>query len=65
MTVETKLSVNQDYVRSFSQEKGEPEWFTKLRVDAFQKAEELPMPRPDKTRITTWNFTQFAQHADP
>lgn len=63
MTVETKLSVNQDYVRSFSQEKGEPEWFTKLRVDAFQKAEELPMLRPDKTRITTWNFTQFAQHA--
>ncbi|MGV3466670.1 MAG: Fe-S cluster assembly protein SufD [Heyndrickxia sp.] len=63
MTVETKLSVSQDYVRSFSQEKGEPEWFTKLRVDAFQKAEELPMPRPDKTRITTWNFTQFAQHS--
>ncbi|KQL53181.1 Fe-S cluster assembly protein SufD [Heyndrickxia shackletonii] len=63
MTVETKLSVSQDYVHSFSQEKGEPEWFTKLRVDAFQKADELPMPRPDKTRITTWNFTQFAQHS--
>lgn len=63
MTVETKLSVSQDYVHSFSQEKGEPEWFTKLRVDAFQKADELPMPRPDKTRITTWNFTQFAKHS--
>jgi Fe-S cluster assembly protein SufD len=63
MTVETKLSVSQDYVQSFSNEKGEPEWFTKLRVDAFDKAEELPMPRPDKTRITTWNFTQFTQHA--
>jgi Fe-S cluster assembly protein SufD len=63
MTVETTLSVNQDYVRSFSADKGEPQWFTELRLNALQKAEDLPMPRPDKTRITNWNFTQFEQHA--
>lgn len=63
MTVETKLPVNQDYVRSFSMEKGEPEWFTELRLQALAKSEELPLPKPDKTRITRWNFTQFTNHS--
>ncbi|PTY85690.1 Fe-S cluster assembly protein SufD, partial [Heyndrickxia sporothermodurans] len=62
MTVETNLSVDQAYVRSFSEGKGEPDWFTELRIQAFAKSEELPMPKPDKTRITRWNFTQFTQH---
>ncbi|MGE8206536.1 Fe-S cluster assembly protein SufD [Heyndrickxia sp. NPDC080065] len=63
MTVETTLPVTQDYVRSFSTEKGEPGWFTELRLEALAKSEELPLPNPDKTRITRWNFTQFSQHS--
>ena len=37
--------------------------FADFRVDAFEKAEQLPMPKPDKTKITKWNFTDFPVHA--
>ncbi|RLQ96551.1 Fe-S cluster assembly protein SufD [Falsibacillus albus] len=63
MTVETKLPVDQEYVSSFSKEQGEPAWFTTLRTDALEKANELPMPKPDKTKIGKWNFTQFSKHS--
>ncbi|WP_191566811.1 Fe-S cluster assembly protein SufD [Metabacillus idriensis] len=61
MTVETKF--NHDYVTSFSSELGEPEWLKKLRLQALAKAEDLSMPRPDKTKIDKWNFTQFQTHS--
>lgn len=62
MTVETKLALSATEVRSFSQGNNEPQWFTNLRAEAIEKAAELPMPKPDKTNITKWNFTEFPQH---
>ncbi|MFC0270902.1 Fe-S cluster assembly protein SufD [Metabacillus herbersteinensis] len=62
MTLETKLPINQDYVTSFSNELGEPDWLRDLRLQALAKVEDLPMPRPDKTKIDKWNFTNFKQH---
>lgn len=59
MTTETKLPFDQEYITSFSKEMNEPEWLTELRVQALAAADTLPMPRPDKTKITNWNFTQF------
>ncbi len=59
MTTETKLPFDQEYITSFSKEMNEPEWLTELRVKALVAADTLPMPRPDKTKITNWNFTQF------
>ncbi|MGM0902716.1 Fe-S cluster assembly protein SufD [Mesobacillus maritimus] len=59
MTTETKLPFDQEYITSFSKEMNEPEWLTELRVQALELADTLPMPRPDKTKITNWNFTQF------
>lgn len=61
MTVETKF--NHDYVTGFSNELGEPEWLKELRLQALAKAEDLSMPRPDKTKIDKWNFTQFQTHS--
>ncbi|USK33351.1 Fe-S cluster assembly protein SufD [Bacillus sp. F19] len=61
MTVETKF--NHDYVTGFSKELGEPEWLKELRLQALEKAEDLSMPRPDKTKIDKWNFTQFQTHS--
>lgn len=63
MTTETKLSVEKEYVASYSQKMNEPAWLTGLRAEAFAQAETLPMPRPDKTKITGWNFTAFTEHA--
>lgn len=60
MTTETKLPFDQEYITSFSKDMNEPDWLTELRVQALEKADALPMPRPDKTKINKWNFTQFA-----
>jgi Fe-S cluster assembly protein SufD len=60
MTTETKLPFDQEYITSFSKDMNEPDWLTELRVQALEKADALPMPRPDKTKIDKWNFTQFA-----
>ncbi|RHW36778.1 Fe-S cluster assembly protein SufD [Lysinibacillus yapensis] len=62
MTVETKLALSATEVNSFSESNNEPAWFASLRAAAIAKAAELPMPTPDKTNITKWNFTEFPQH---
>lgn len=62
MTIDTKLSFDQDYVRGLSTKNGEPNWLLDLRLQALDKLEELPMPRPDKTKIDKWNFFQFTNH---
>ncbi len=62
MTVETKLPVELDEISNFSKGHGEPEWFTKFRTAALEKASELGLPKPDKTKIDKWNFTQFKHH---
>ncbi|WP_018661801.1 Fe-S cluster assembly protein SufD [Heyndrickxia acidiproducens] len=59
MLVETKLSMDQQDVRSFSAENGEPDWFTAFRVHALDLAGLAPMPEADKTKLNKWNFTQF------
>ncbi|TDL32478.1 Fe-S cluster assembly protein SufD [Jeotgalibacillus sp. S-D1] len=62
MTTKTNLPVDQQAVEAFSQKNGEPGWLSSLRLDALAKADDLPLPKPDKTKITKWNFTQFAKH---
>jgi Fe-S cluster assembly protein SufD len=62
MTTETNLSFDKDFVRSFSKEMNEPTWMEAFRLSALEKSESLPMPRPDKTKIDKWNFTQFDTH---
>ncbi|WP_243290400.1 Fe-S cluster assembly protein SufD [Bacillus sp. FJAT-47783] len=62
MTVDTKLPFDQEYILNYSKELGEPDWLKELRVLALQKVEDLPMPKPDKTKIDKWNFTQFEKH---
>lgn len=63
MTVETNIKMTEQDVRSFSASKKEPEEFTNLRVQALAAAEALPLPKPDKTKIDKWNFTEFPVHA--
>ena len=63
MTVETKLALTEQDVRSYSAKMNEAEWMTDFRADALAKVEQLPMPKPDKTKIDQWNFTEFPAHA--
>ncbi|MCR2823112.1 Fe-S cluster assembly protein SufD [Lederbergia panacisoli] len=62
MTIDTKMNIDLGYIRSFSSEKGEPEWLTELRLKAFTLSDEIALPKPDKTRINNWNFTEFTKH---
>ncbi|NMD68999.1 Fe-S cluster assembly protein SufD [Bacillus sp. DNRA2] len=62
MTTEIKLPFDQDYIRSFSNEMSEPAWLTEFRLQALSQAANLAMPRPDKTKIDKWNFTDFSKH---
>ncbi|TLS38811.1 Fe-S cluster assembly protein SufD [Pseudalkalibacillus caeni] len=59
MSVETKLEFDQEYVRKFSQDRQEPEWLLNLRLKALDAASELPMPKPEKTKIDKWNFNSY------
>ncbi|GAB2544308.1 Fe-S cluster assembly protein SufD [Gracilibacillus alcaliphilus] len=59
MTVEIKLPFDQDYVRSFSENRNEPDWMKELRLQAFDLIAGLEMPKPDKTSLTRWNFDDY------
>lgn len=63
MTVETNLKMTEQELRSFSEMNGEPSWFTELRLRSFAEAETLPLPKPDKTKILNWNFTDYPVHS--
>ncbi|MBO9130716.1 Fe-S cluster assembly protein SufD [Bacillus sp. 165] len=54
MTIGTLF--DQDYIRQLSSEMGEPAWMTEFRLQALAQAETLPLPNPDKTKITKWDF---------
>lgn len=59
MTMEITFPVNVDMVTSFSKDREEPKWLTDLRNSSLEQAEVLDLPKPDKTRITKWNFDSF------
>lgn len=60
MTTETKqLKFDKDEISRFSKGRGEPGWMHDLRLEALNAAETLAMPKPEKTRIIGWNFTDF------
>jgi len=63
MTVETKMALTEQDVRSFSAKMNEAGWMADFRANALAKVEQLPMPTPDKTKIDKWNFTNFPVHA--
>lgn len=60
MATEMKdLAFDISYIENFSKRHGEPAWFTDLRKKGLELAQELPLPKPEKTRIIGWNFTEF------
>lgn len=62
MAVETKLALNAQDVRSFSEAHNEPQWLTELRERALANVETLEMVKPDKTNVDSWNFFKFPEH---
>jgi Fe-S cluster assembly protein SufD len=63
MTIDTiSTGFGQDYLKQYSTDLGEPKWLQDTRLQALAQANELPMPKPDKTKIDKWNFTSFKTH---
>jgi Fe-S cluster assembly protein SufD len=62
MTTEIKNPFDKEYISSFSKEMSEPAWLTDLRINALEQAENLPLPKADKTKIDKWNFSQLEKH---
>jgi Fe-S cluster assembly protein SufD len=58
-TNETKLAFENSYIETFSKDRNEPNWLLELRLKGLKLAGELPLPKTEKTKIDTWNFTSF------
>ncbi|MCQ2009372.1 MAG: Fe-S cluster assembly protein SufD [Sporolactobacillus sp.] len=53
------LPFDAEELTKFAEERKEPKWFSDTRLKGLSLAEELPLPKPEKTRIADWNFTNF------
>lgn len=62
MTTEVKLPIEKEAIITFSTQNNEPNWLSELRAKAFDAMNDLQMPKPDKTNIKNWNFTDFPAH---
>lgn len=62
MTTEIKLPLEKATLQAFSSTNNEPSWLVELREKALDASVSLPMPKPDKTNIKNWNFTDFPNH---
>ncbi|MCR5450940.1 MAG: Fe-S cluster assembly protein SufB [Erysipelotrichaceae bacterium] len=58
---DTGKGLNEEIVRQISKIKGEPEWMTEFRVNAFHVFEKMPMPKwgPDLSEIDFQDFTYY------
>lgn len=59
MAIETKFNIAAEDVIALSSRGNEPKWFVNLRLDALAKVSSLELPKPDKTKITNWDFESF------
>ncbi|MBM7570979.1 Fe-S cluster assembly protein SufD [Aquibacillus albus] len=64
MTVDTKLPYEKEYISNYSADRNEPEWMKSLRLRALELVDTLPMPKPEKTNITKWNFDKFKHQSE-
>ena len=60
MSVEMLEGYTTDYIERFSQQNNEPDWMKTLRFDALKQAEQLEMPKANKTKINRWDFSTFS-----
>lgn len=64
MTTLTQIPYDNTYVENYSKKHNEPQWMTDLRLQGLDHANALELPRPDKSNITHWNFTNFKHVAE-
>ncbi|WP_332630022.1 Fe-S cluster assembly protein SufD [Halalkalibacter flavus] len=67
MSVETKGLFGKEQIESFSNGRNEPDWVRDIRLKGLEISESAELPKPDKTKIDKWTFTQtrFDMNAKP
>lgn len=63
MSVDVK-TVDQEWIRRFSEQRGEPRWMTEFRLNAFESAEKLPLPKVEKMRVQRWRLGDVVPSED-
>lgn len=62
MTTESKeFVINADEIMDRAQERGESEFLISKKKEALDKLESLDMPKPDKTKISKWDFFSVSE----
>ncbi|WNF36464.1 Fe-S cluster assembly protein SufD [Bacillaceae bacterium IKA-2] len=64
MSVDTMQQNDREYVTNLSKDANEPEWFLKLRLSSLDLVSRKELPKPDKSKIVNWNFSQFNYKAE-
>src|SRR5699024_914523 len=64
MTTLTKLPYDEKYITEYSEKHNEPAWMKEFRLEALELANNLELPKPNKTNIRRWNFTEFKHQED-
>ncbi|KHF34295.1 FeS cluster assembly protein SufB [Paenibacillus sp. P1XP2] len=59
------MSVDRNQVLESFRADQEPEWVTAIREQGFRLAEELPLPKLEKTNIERWNLGTFGEIRRP
>jgi Fe-S cluster assembly protein SufD len=62
MSTETILPIDRNTITELSRSKQEPEWMTTLRTEGLTLAEQLELPRLEKTRIDRWSIDAYGTY---
>lgn len=62
MTIQTAFPVDRSTVDALSKERREPEWMAALRREAIELAEQLKLPKLEKTRIDRWSVNDYGSY---
>ncbi len=61
-TTQSILPMSRDAIEALSQSKKEPEWLLNFRIEAFELAGLLELPKLEKTRIDRWNLDSYGTY---
>lgn len=64
MTTETALPIDRETVIAQSKQNNEPQWLSELRLEAFDAASRLELPKLEKTAIRRWKLDKYGEYRE-
>lgn len=63
-TIQSILPITRQAIEALSQSKSEPAWLAKDRLEAFQLAGKLELPKLEKTNIKRWDTSSYGEYKE-